>query len=63
VLLDHGPAQGACPYCSGALQEEDDVVWAACDRVLLLGGKVEEITDPEAKRELTAAGPVGAFLR
>ncbi|MBC7357331.1 MAG: host attachment protein [Desulfacinum sp.] len=63
VLLDHGPAQGACPYCSGTLQEEDDVVWAACDRVLLLGGKVEEITDPEAKKELTAAGPVGAFLR
>ncbi|SMC17230.1 Protein required for attachment to host cells [Desulfacinum hydrothermale DSM 13146] len=63
VLLDHGPAQQTCPYCSGALKEEDDAVWAACDRVLLLGGRVEEIRDPEAVQALQSAGPVGAFLR
>lgn len=63
VLLDHAPAEQTCPYCSGSLQEMDDVVWAACDRVLALGGKVEEIGADGAKETLRKDGPVGAFLR
>ena len=63
VLLDHAPARETCPYCSGSLQEMDDVVWAACDRVLAMGGKVEEIGADGAKETLRKDGPLGAFLR
>ncbi len=63
VLLDHAPSEETCPYCSGSLQEMDDVVWAACDRVLALGGKVEEIGTDGAKETLQKDGPLGAFLR
>lgn len=63
VLMDHAPSTNACPYCSGALVDMDDVVWAACDRVLAMGGKVEEIGDDQAKEVLKKEGPLGAFLR
>ncbi len=63
VLMDHAPAASACPYCSTALNDVDDVVWAACDRVLAMGGKVEEIGADGAKEILKKEGPVGAFLR
>ncbi|MGQ9485384.1 MAG: baeRF10 domain-containing protein [Desulfosoma sp.] len=63
VLMDHAPSTNACPYCSGALEDMDDVVWAACDRVLAMGGKVEEIGADGAKEVLKKEGPLGAFLR
>ncbi len=63
VLLDHSPKDEVCPYCSGPLNPMDDVVWAACDRVLGFGGKIEEIGDPEAAGKLVSAGSIGAFLR
>lgn len=63
VLLDHAPTEQVCPYCSGSLSAMDDVVWAACDRVLALGGKVEEIGADGAKETLRKDGPLGAFLR
>ncbi|MEJ5347498.1 MAG: VLRF1 family aeRF1-type release factor [Desulfosoma sp.] len=63
VLMDHAPSAGTCPYCTNALNDVDDVVWAACDRVLAMGGKVEEIGADGAKEILKKDGPVGAFLR
>jgi peptide chain release factor subunit 1 len=63
VLLDHPPGDGKCPYCSGALEEIDDLLWLAAERVLAMGGKVEEIHDDEACSKLEAAGRVGAYLR
>lgn len=63
LLMDHAPSTNACPYCSGALDAMDDVVWAACDRVLAMGGKVEEIGADGAKEALKNEGPLGAFLR
>jgi peptide chain release factor subunit 1 len=63
VLLDHPPKDGKCPYCSGSLQEVDDVIWLAAERVLAMGGKVEEIHDEEACSKLESAGRLGAYLR
>jgi peptide chain release factor subunit 1 len=63
VLLDHPPKDGKCPYCSGALEEVDDVIWLAAERVLAMGGKAEEIHDVEACSKLESIGRIGAYLR
>jgi peptide chain release factor subunit 1 len=63
ILLDHLPQDGKCPYCSGSLVEVDDIIWLASERVLSMGGKVEEIRDQEASARLEAVGKVGAYLR
>jgi peptide chain release factor subunit 1 len=63
ILLDHRPQDGNCPYCSGSLVDVDDVVWLASERVLSMGGKVEEIRDQDACAKLEAIGKVGAYLR
>jgi peptide subunit release factor 1 (eRF1) len=63
ILLDHPPRDGQCPYCSSALHEVDDIIWLASERVLAMGGKVEEIRDEQACATLEAIGKVGAYLR
>ncbi len=63
VLLDHPPAHGKCPYCSHPLTQVEDLVWLASERVLAMGGKIQEIRDKEAQDRLRNAGAVGAFLR
>jgi len=63
ILLDHPPLNGQCPYCSSALLGVEDIIWLASERVLALGGKVEEIHDHEACAALEAIGKVGAYLR
>jgi peptide chain release factor subunit 1 len=63
ILLDHPPLDGKCPYCSGTLVEVDDVIWLAAERVLTMGGKVEEVRDQDACARLEAIGKVGAYLR
>jgi endogenous inhibitor of DNA gyrase (YacG/DUF329 family) len=63
ILLVRLPQDGRCPYCSGSLVEVDDIIWLASERVLAMGGKVEEIRDQEASAKLEAVGKVGAYLR
>jgi endogenous inhibitor of DNA gyrase (YacG/DUF329 family) len=63
VLMDQGPENKKCPYCSKLLDEVDDLSWQASERVLAIGGKLEEISDSEARSKLEAAGKIGAYLR
>jgi peptide subunit release factor 1 (eRF1) len=63
VLLDQAPAERKCPYCSSSLDAVDDVLWLASERVLTMGGKSDEIRGAEARKQLKAAGNIGAFLR
>ncbi len=63
VLLDQAPSDLVCPYCSKPLEETDDLVWPLSEKVLAMGGKVEEIRDAEARMELASGGQVGAYLR
>ncbi len=63
VLLDHAPADGKCPYCSTPLDEVEDLIWYASERVLGMGGRTEEVRTPEARAKLEAVGLIGAFLR
>jgi len=63
VLLDHAPGDGLCPYCSKQLEERNDMVWLALERVLNMGGSAEEIRSEEMRAKLDAAGKIGAFLR
>jgi peptide subunit release factor 1 (eRF1) len=63
VLMDQGPENKKCPYCSQLLDEVDDLSWQASERVLAIGGKLEEISDSEARSKLEAAGKIGAYLR
>jgi peptide subunit release factor 1 (eRF1) len=63
VLLDHCPADCKCPYCSNPLEETEDLLWFATERVLNTGGRSEEIRDPEARSLLESHGGIGAFLR
>lgn len=63
VLLDHAPGSGLCPYCSKQLEGRNDMVWLASERVLNMGGTVEEIRSERMRVELDAAGKIGAFLR
>jgi peptide chain release factor subunit 1 len=63
VLMDHRPVDKKCPYCSQLLDEVDDLFWLASERVLGIGGKLEEISDPEARAKLEVAGKIGAYLR
>lgn len=63
VLMDQGPENKKCPYCSQLLDEVDDLSWLASERVLGIGGKLEEISDSEARSKLEAAGKIGAYLR
>jgi peptide chain release factor subunit 1 len=63
VLMDQRPVDKKCPYCSQLLDEVDDLFWLASERVLAIGGKLEEISDPEARSKLEAAGKTGAYLR
>lgn len=63
VLLDHAPADGMCPYCSKPLDEVEDMVWMASERVLASGGKAEEIRSSGAAGRLQGMGGMGAYLR
>jgi len=63
VLLDHAPEDARCPYCSKQLAEIDDVIWLASERVLSMGGRIEEIRPGDAQEHLKEAGGIGAFLR
>jgi peptide chain release factor subunit 1 len=63
VLLDHCPPDCKCPYCAGSLDEVEDILWYASERVLNTGGRTEEIRDPEARAYLETNGRIGAFLR
>jgi len=63
VLLDHIPPGGKCPYCSKPLEDVDDMIWLASERVLSMGGKIEEIRGEEARSWLISAGSIGASLR
>jgi len=62
VLLDHAPSDGKCPYCSKPLDAVEDMVWLASERVLNMGGSVDEIRSVDVRSELDAAGSIGAFL-
>lgn len=63
VLLDHCPPDCKCPYCSNQLEETEDLLWFATERVLTMGGRSEEIRDSEARGQLESRGGIGAFLR
>jgi peptide chain release factor subunit 1 len=63
VLLDQAPADRNCPYCSKLLEVVDDMLWLASERVLEMNGRSEEIRGAEARKDLDAAGKIGAFLR
>jgi rubrerythrin len=63
VLLDHAPAEKKCPYCSKVLEGIEDMLWLASERVLTMGGRSEEIRGLEARKQLSTAGNIGAFLR
>jgi peptide chain release factor subunit 1 len=63
VLLDQAPGDRNCPYCSKLLEAVDDMLWLASERVLEMGGRSEEVRGAEARRQLEAAGKIGAFLR
>ncbi len=63
VIMDQCTADCRCPYCSQPLEEAQDVIWLASERVLEMGGKIEEVKGEEACAALHAAGAAGAFLR
>lgn len=63
VLLDHVPEDESCPYCSADLEEMDDIIWLASEKVLTSKGRIEEVKSPEAKKYLEENGFIGAFLR
>ncbi|SFM50983.1 hypothetical protein [Thermodesulforhabdus norvegica] len=63
VLLDHAPENANCPYCSAELEEVDDIIWLASEKVLASKGRIEEVRSPGAKKYLEQNGFVGAFLR
>lgn len=63
VIIDQCTADCQCPYCSQRLEEAQDIVWLASERVLEMGGKIEEIKGGEACAVLHGAGATGAFLR
>lgn len=63
VLLDTSPMDGKCPYCSKSLEELEDLIWLASERVLRMGGSIEEIRNPEMSAQLQAVGGIGAYLR
>ncbi|MCX7822017.1 MAG: hypothetical protein N2260_01075 [Syntrophobacterales bacterium] len=63
VLLDHSPKENKCPYCSEILDATDDLIWLASEKVLALGGKIEEVKSEDASRQLLSQGIIGAFLR
>ncbi len=63
VLMDHCPPDCGCPYCSTPMDETEDLLWYASEKVLNAGGKSEEIRDSEARAGLEAQGGIGAFLR
>lgn len=63
VLLDYAPGEGLCPYCSGPVEEVEDIIWLASERVLESGGRPEEIRGAEGMAALQSVGGVGAILR
>jgi peptide subunit release factor 1 (eRF1) len=63
VLMDHCPPDCKCPYCSSELEETEDLLWHATERVLAMGGRSEEVRDSEARAQLGLGGGVGAVLR
>ncbi|NLI81105.1 MAG: hypothetical protein GX443_05375 [Deltaproteobacteria bacterium] len=63
VLLDQCTADCKCPYCSQPLRATEDLMWLASERVLEMGGKIDEIKGEEACAKLNGGGGIGAFLR
>lgn len=54
--------QTLCAYCDGPLRPVDHLIGRLTDRVVDLGGKIEQVHG-EAAARLQKAGGVGAFLR
>ncbi len=63
VLLDQCTTDCKCPYCSQPLRETDDIMLLASERVLEMGGRIDEIKGEEACEKLNGGGGIGAFLR
>lgn len=63
VIMDHAPQDLSCPYCEATLEEVEDIIWLASEKVLALKGKVEEVKSAKARKLLEDKGFVGAFLR
>ncbi len=63
VLLDQAPSNANCPYCSKLLETVEDMLWLTSERVLEMGGRSDEIRGADARKQLEAAGKIGAFLR
>jgi peptide subunit release factor 1 (eRF1) len=56
------PQRATCWYCGGTLAAVPGFLNRVLERVLALGGSVEEVRGPAAER-LETAGGIGAFLR
>lgn len=52
----------SCPFCSGPLEVQDDMVDMAARRTFELGGRIEQVKGPAADR-LRQAGGIGGLLR
>jgi hypothetical protein len=52
----------SCAYCGAAVWPVDDLVEQAAQRVVVSGGKVEQVRGAMAER-LGVAGGIGAFLK
>jgi len=60
TLFEEKPA--SCAYCDAAVWPVDDLVEQAAQRVVVSGGKVEQVRGAMAER-LGVAGGIGAFLK
>ena len=56
------PKQQHCAYCGADVREVDDLVEQAAQRVVMSGGKVEQVRGTVVER-LREAGGIGAFLK
>jgi hypothetical protein len=45
------------------LEVVEDMLWLASERVLEMGGRSDEVRGAEARKQMDAAGKIGAFLR
>jgi hypothetical protein len=51
-----------CDYCRGEVRPEDDLIECMAERVVAIGGTVEQVHGPAAAM-LKESGHIGAFLR
>lgn len=52
----------SCAYCGAAVRPVDDLVEQAAQRVVVSGGKIEQVRGATVER-LGVAGSIGAFLK